>query len=90
MIPLGPKLGEIARLYDSDIYVHWREMHRCSFIMNKKKYLDVKSQIFLHHFNADRVDAAEIEVIATGNEARKVIDSISGICFQNLIWGSYP
>ena len=76
LTPVGPKIGEIARLYDSDIYVHWRGMHSCSFIMNKKKFLDVKSQCFLHQFNADEEDAAVIEVVATGNEAREVIDSI--------------
>ena len=74
--PVGPKLGKITLLYDSDIYVHWRGMHGCSFIMNEKEYLDVKSPCFLHHFNADGEDVAEIEVIATGAEAMEVIDSI--------------
>lgn len=77
--PVGPKLNEAARLYDSDIYVHWSGMHSCNFIMNKKKYLDLKSQCFLHHFNADEKDAIEIEVIAIGDEARGVIELINGI-----------
>ena len=73
---VGPKLSEIGGLYDSDVYVHWRGMHECSFIMNKKEYLDVKSPCFLNQFNAVGENDAEIEVIATGADAKEVIESI--------------
>ncbi|MFH1562086.1 MAG: HPr family phosphocarrier protein [Nitrospirota bacterium] len=78
MRPTG-RLAALADKYDCDVYVHKEGMEIYNFILNNKKYLNVKSVLGLLTLAAPK--DTELEFITIGKDAIKLLDAIKNFDF---------
>lgn len=67
-------LASIVQQYDCDVYMHRVDMEYFNFILQGKKYLNVKSVLCLLTLKAEKGE--ELELIATGAQARIALEKI--------------
>lgn len=67
-------LAALASQFDCEVYLHRDDMDYYNFILQKKKYLNVKSILGLLSVDAKKGDS--VELIATGPEARQALDAV--------------
>lgn len=70
-------LASIVQQYECDVYVHRARMEYFNFILQGKKYLNVKSVLCLLTLKAEKGE--ELELIATGAQARIVLEEIAAL-----------
>ncbi|MEW6366030.1 MAG: hypothetical protein AB1714_15480 [Acidobacteriota bacterium] len=68
------RLGDVARIYDCEVYLHFPRMDSCNFVMNGKEYLSVKSLIFPGKLAFQKGD--RIEFIVMGARRRELVDAL--------------
>lgn len=68
-------LAVLARKFDCEVYLHREGMDYCNFVLQGKKYLNVKSVLGLLTVAAQRGDA--LEFIATGAQAQKALEAVA-------------
>jgi len=68
-------LASIAQDYDCDVYIHHGRMDCYNFVLQGKKYLNVKSVLGLISLNAVQGDG--IEIIGAGPDAKKALIQIA-------------
>lgn len=68
-------LATMAQKYDCDVYLHHDKMNLCNFVLQGKKYLNVKSVLGLIAVSAAMGD--EVEIISTGPQAKAALDEIA-------------
>lgn len=73
-------LANLAQQYACEVYLHRSGMEYFNFILQGKKYLNVKSVLCLLTVKAERGE--QLEFIATGPQAKDVLESIADYISQ--------
>lgn len=68
-------LAKMAQKYDCDVYLHHDKMNLSNFVLQGKKYLNVKSVLGLISVSAAMGD--EVEIISTGPQAKAALEEIA-------------
>lgn len=68
-------LAKMAQKYNCAVYLHHAKLDLCNFILQGKKYLNVKSLLGLISVNAAMGD--EVEIISTGPQAKDALEEIA-------------
>lgn len=81
-------LAVIAGKYDCEVYLHREPMDYYNFILQRKKYLNVKSILGLLFVAAKKGES--LELIASGPEARQALDAIVNVINQKVQAAELP
>ncbi|MCX6993796.1 MAG: HPr family phosphocarrier protein [Kiritimatiellaeota bacterium] len=73
-------LANLAQQYSCEVYLHRVGMEYFNFILQGKKYLNVKSVLCLLTVKAEKGES--LEFIATGPQAKTVLETIAGYIGQ--------
>lgn len=68
-------LAKMAQKYDCDVYLHHDRMDLCNFVLQGKKYLNIKSVLGLISVSAAMGDV--VEVISMGPQAKNALEEIA-------------
>lgn len=68
-------LAKMVQKYNCDVYLHHGKMDLCNFILQGKKYLNIKSVLGLLSISAAKGD--EMEIISTGPQAKSALEEIA-------------
>lgn len=68
-------LARLARKYNCEVYLHHKKIDYCNFVLQGKKYLNIKSVIGLLSVTADKGDV--LEIISTGSQAKDALEEIA-------------
>ena len=68
-------LAELSRKYNCEVYLHHEKIDYCNFVLQGKKYLNVKSVLGVLSVVAVTGDA--LEVISTGPQAKDALEEIA-------------
>jgi phosphotransferase system HPr (HPr) family protein len=68
-------LAKLAQKYDCDVYLHHKKIEYCNFVLQGKKYLNVKSVLGLLSVTAAMGDT--LEVISAGPQAKDALGEIA-------------
>lgn len=68
-------LARMAQKYDCDVYLHHAKIDMCNFVLQGKKYLNVKSVLGLISISAAKDDV--LEIISAGPQAKIALDEIA-------------
>lgn len=65
----------LAQDYDCEVYLHHKNIEYCNFVLQGKKYLNIKSVVSMLSVTAVMGDA--IEVISSGPQAKEALEKIA-------------
>lgn len=68
-------LARMAQKYDCDVYLHHDKMDLCNFVLQGKRYLNVKSVLGLMSVSAAKGDV--MEIISAGPQAKNALEEIA-------------
>ncbi len=68
-------LAKLAQKYDCEVYLHHEKIDYCNFVLQGKKYVNIKSVLGLLSVSAVMGDA--LEIISAGPQAKDALDEIA-------------
>ena len=68
-------LAKLAQKYNCDVYLHHEKIDYCNFMLQGKKYLNIKSVLGLLSITAARGDI--LEIISAGPQAKDALEEIA-------------
>lgn len=80
LIEPASQVGDVARSYDCEVYLHFPLIGSCNFVLNGKEYLSAKSRFFPSKLAFQQGD--RIELIVMGERRREAVEALRALLEQ--------